>query len=455
MTPRTRSLYRNGLGLGIVLLIGLTTWANASDWKAEVDAAVQTQIDAERIVGTVIGVIKDGEIWTRSYGRLRTDDPSPPSLDTIFELGSVTKVFTGLALGQLLIDGRLSLDNRIEQHVPELTGLPSGGITLRELTSHTSGLPRLPTNLVPSDPLNPYKDYRLPHLIDFLRHFRFAHPGPFAVEYSNLGVGLLGYALSKFYGADYDRMIRTLITNPLEMKDTGTILSASQLQRTAQGYDSTMEENPLWDMSILAGAGSIRASLQDMLRFLAANLNPETSSLTSAIQLSHQIQVSGPEDTLGLGWFIDGTGDQTRISHNGQTGGFHSLIAFKPAEKTGLVVLTNTAANIPCLSHVVFETPCEPKPAEFAHTEPQLQSYLGEYEFEPGFSVKITRKRLFLVAQMTNQSRVRLNALSKERFDYGNGSAEFKFFADSAGLIYRLIVTQNGTAHTANKIDRL
>ena len=280
----------------------------------------------------------------------------------------------------------MSLEDPVEKYLPELSGTPAGQITFRELTTHTSGLPRLPSNLIPSDPLTPYKDYQLSDLMAFLKSFQFEHSKPFSFQYSNLGAGLLGYALSRISGLDYENMIRKLIAEPLEMTDSTVALSSSQFPRTAQGYNSSMEENPLWDLSVLVGAGGVRSSLHDMLKFLNANLSPEATPLTAAIKLSHQVHTADP--SVGLGWFFDGDGadnnfnDDLMIWHNGQTGGFYSFVGFKPKKRTGIIILTNTASTVQCLPSIVFGHDCK-LPKEYLHSDSQLASFLGKYELAP------------------------------------------------------------------------
>jgi CubicO group peptidase (beta-lactamase class C family) len=424
--------------------------ATPVDWKSRINKVVQRHINEERNVGVVVGVMKDGNIWVNGFGQTHLTRPSAPTEHTIFEIGSVSKVFTGLALGRLVVDGTVHLEDSIAMHLPELVGTAAGAITFRELTTHTSGLPCVPSNLTRSDPTNPYKDYQIDDLMTFLKSFQFEHPKPFPFEYSNLGVGLLGYVLSQVCGDDYDGMIRTLITRPLGMTDTGVVLTTSQLQRTAQGYYCVPDESPLWDLSVLAGAGGVRASLHDMMIFLKANLVPETTPFSSAIKLSQQIQAPGPTLNVGLGWIIWGSGDDAMRWHNGQTGGFHSHIAFKPSEQTGVVMLTNTASDVQCLSDIAFGKDCEPK-HEYQHTELQLQRFLGKYDFGDGDSAEVTRHNSFLVIQITGQPKYRLSAVSKGKF--GGGMFTFSFVTDETGGVDRLVLCDEGLDYIAKKVN--
>jgi CubicO group peptidase (beta-lactamase class C family) len=286
----------------------------------------------------------------------------------------------------------------------------------------------------------------------FLKSFQFEHSRPFPVQYSNLGVGLLGYVLSQVCGDDYDGMIRTLITRPLGMTDTGVVLTTTQLQRAAQGYCVVPDESPLWDLSVLAGAGEVRASLHDMMIFLKANLVPEATPFSSAIKLSQQIQAADPSMNVGLGWIIEGSGDDVMIWHNGQTDGFHSHIAFKPSEQTGVVMLTNTASDVQCFSDIAFGKDCEPQ-REYQHTELQLQRFLGTCNFEDGDSVEVTRHNSFLVIQITGQPKYRLSAVSKGKFDGAGGGFTLTFVTDETEGVDRLVLCDEGLDYIAKKVN--
>lgn len=437
--------------------VGMGTFAASAqadtfDWKARLNAVAQQHVQNERNVGIVIGVVKDGETWIQSYGQSKQGDPSAPNDKTFFEIGSVSKVFTGVALGQIVAEGKAQLNDPISKYLPELNGKPAGAITFRELTTHTSGLPRLPTNLKPTDPKDPYKDYRESDLLSFLMGFQFQKPGPYRVDYSNVGVGLLGYVLSQISGTDYDRMIRQLITMPLGMNDTGVALSQEQLARIAQGHDSALNPTSLWDLNALAGAGGIRSTLADMLTFMRANIAPEKTSIATALSMSHQVQVRDPEVDVGLGWFIiDSQADNPMIAHNGQTGGFHSLIAFKPKEQTGVVMLTNTASAVQCVSSLAFGKECEPK-KEHAHSEAQLRSFVGTFEFEPAVNIEIARHNSFLTAQITGQGKIRLTAESQGKFDVGGDLATITFGKNAGDEVDHLVLTQDGADYMAKRV---
>src|SRR5262249_28609816 len=153
------------------------------------------------------------------------------------------------------------------KYLPENVKMPerSGrSITLLDLSTHTSGLPRLPGILKPEDPANPYAGHGVDALYEFLSGYTLVRDPGSAFEYSNLGAGLLGHVLAYRAGTDYERLIRSRITEPLGMLDTGITLSSSMQQRMAAGHDSMLAPVANWDLSTLAGAGGLRSSANDM-----------------------------------------------------------------------------------------------------------------------------------------------------------------------------------------------
>lgn len=426
----------------VVLSVSASAYGQATDWKERVSSTIRQGIHQDRIVGTIVGVIKDGETWVQGFGKLSQSDERTPDENTVFEIGSVSKVFTGIALGSLVTSDRVRISDTVGQYIPELVGTPAGTVTLLQLATHTSGFPRLPTNLSPADPLNPYHGYGWSNLLSFLTSFQFLTPGPFPVSYSNTGPGLLGHVLSRVFGGPYEEMVKSLIARPLAMADTGVTLSAGQLLRTAQGHSPLLDERPLWDLSVLAGAGGIRSTMHDMLGFVRANLFPELTLLKNAIQLTHQPQAVDGEDHVGLGWFLSGTGEEKLIWHNGQTGGYHSFVGLMPGAHAGIVVLTNTSAAIPCLSSIVFGYECT-SPTDYPLSSDQLDEYAGVYFFSKEFSIEITRRRTYLAVRVVGQEWMRPRATALDHFDL-NGAAHLTFQRNETGHVQQLRILENG-----------
>jgi CubicO group peptidase (beta-lactamase class C family) len=177
--------------------------------KTRIDAQVIKNFSQRGQVGIVVGVVKDGEIRIWSYGQRVLGLSEKPAGDTYFEIGSLTKTFTSTLLALEATQGRVQLSDKVKRFLPELDGMDGGEITLEELATHTSGLPRLPENLNPKDPLDPYRDYGETELLQYLKSFKRSGLGSYPYVYSNLGFGLLGYILSqRLNGIPYETYVR-------------------------------------------------------------------------------------------------------------------------------------------------------------------------------------------------------------------------------------------------------
>ncbi|MGH7504287.1 MAG: serine hydrolase domain-containing protein, partial [Longimicrobiales bacterium] len=278
---------------------------------------------------------------------------SGPALDesTLFEIGSITKVFTGILLAEMAERGEVRLDEPVAELLPPGTRVPSRGgrqITLVDLATQSSGLPRLPDNMRPADMTNPYADYTAEQLYDFLASYELTRDIGAEYEYSNLGVGLLGYALALRADTSYEALVRERILAPLGMESTGITLDDDERRRLTPGHNALGQVVQNWDMPVLAGAGALRSTVDDMLTFLAANLDPPESPLGRAIREAHEprFTTDNPKLRLGLNWHILDTNGRTLIWHNGGTGGYRSMLVFDPERHTGVIVLSNSNRSV-------------------------------------------------------------------------------------------------------------
>src|SRR5438105_2688614 len=206
---------------------------------AEIRRILVERIDAQRqSVGIVVGVIEPSGRRLVSYGRLAKDDSRPLDGDTIFEIGSITKVFTSLLLADAVQRHEAALTDPVSKYLPPPATMPERGraITLQDLATHTSGLPRLPGNMKPRDAANPYADYSVEQLYQFLSSYQLTRDVGAQYEYSNLGGGLLGHVLALRARMDYPSLVRARVTAPLGMANTAIALSPEMKARLATGH---------------------------------------------------------------------------------------------------------------------------------------------------------------------------------------------------------------------------
>jgi CubicO group peptidase (beta-lactamase class C family) len=443
----------------------------------EIREILVKRIDQEQqAVGIVVGVIEPNGRRVVAYGNLANGDARTLDGDTIFEIGSVTKVFTSLLLADMVNRKEVALDDPAAKYLPEHVKMPerSGkSITLHDLSTHTSGLPRLPSNMKMKDPRNPYADYSVDDLYQFLSGYELPRdPGSdlkgSEFEYSNLGGGLLGHLLAYRAGTDYETLIKTRITRPLGMPDTGIALSSSMTQRMATGHTAMLEPTANWDLPTLAGAGALRSSANDMLTFLEAFLGYKESPLAPAMKAMLDVRrpTGQGKGAIGLGWIIMSPHDREIAAHDGGTGGFRSWVGYDPKERIGVVVLSNASTLIGGFDiglHLLdqkwplanIEPPKER--TEIAIDPKLLDNYTGRYQLEPTRILEIIREGDRLFAQGTGQvagqpivgPKFEVFAESQKNFFVKATGSQISFETDPDGRATSLIMHRAGREPTA------
>ena len=300
--------------------------------------------------GVAIGVLRHGVRRVFAYGTAKPD--------SIFEIGSVGKTFTGLILAQMIEQRKVELHAPVRELLPPGTvpKPPTREITLLDLVTHYSGLPRMPDNIHSADPSNPYADYRASDLYAFVKQRGVERPANVGFLYSNLGFGLIGQALADRAAENYAHLLEEQISGPLGLEDTVISLAPDQERRFIQGHTTDYRYAPAWDQDALAGAGAIRSTADDMLSYLEANLHPgalasePTQSLSArtlpkAIALSQELQRKvEPGTSIAFAWMVDVGGTYW---HNGATGGYSSFVLFNPSDDYAAVVLMNVTSSGP------------------------------------------------------------------------------------------------------------
>ena len=318
--------------------------------NTEIAAAIKTRVDAKKSVGMVVATLEpDGSQSMAAYG---SPGPGAPPLDgdSVFEIGSITKVFTAILLADMADRGEVKLDDPVANYLPPGTRVPERGgrkITLLDLTTQSSALPRMPDNFRPRDPSNPYADYTAEQMFEFLGRYELTRDIGATYEYSNLGVALLGQALSHRARKSYEVLVKERILDPLKMEHTGITLTPWMRAHLARGHTAQGNVTPNWDIPTFAGAGALRSTLYDMLRFARANLDPAGSRLQRVMQTTHGRRLSAgrPDLSIGMGWHIRHATGRDVVWHNGGTGGYRTWIGFDTKRKVAAIVLTNSTLS--------------------------------------------------------------------------------------------------------------
>ena len=420
---------------------------------AEIRSIMANRVESGRAVGMVTGVIDEKGRQVVASGKVSLDGTQQPDGDTVFEIGSVTKVFTSLILADMIEKGEVKPDDPVSKFLPATVKVPSRNgreITLLDLSMQVSGLPRLPDNLKPADPANPYADYDASKLYDFLSRYTLTRDPGEKYEYSNLAVGLLGHALALKAGMSYEELLRRRIFDPLGMSGTSITLSEAQKKRLAPGYDGGLKPVKNWDFAVLAGCGAVRSTVNDMLKFVAANLELTDTPLKFAVRRMRAVTkgIGAPDLEIGMAWHVFTKFDTRIWWHNGGTYGYRSFVGFNPAKKEGVVLLCNTFMDNDDLGKHVLESRY---PVTTFHKEVQvdaavLEPYVGEYELTPAFKITVTREAARLFAQATGQPRFEIFAQSESEFFLKVVDARITFLKDG------LILHQGGVDQKAKKV---
>lgn len=409
----------------------------------EVKALLVQLVDVDkRAPGIVVGMIADDpqESWVVGYGRLSATDEHVPDGDTVFEIGSITKVFTGILLAQAVLNGEVKLDDPISMYLPEGVTAPEykgKSITLLDLATHTSGLPR-----------DIYNIYTFEQMYAYLSGYRLTYePGP-SYEYSNYGMGLLGNILvQRASQADYEALLLDRICRPLGMDSTRVQLTAEMQSGLAVPHKASLVQTHLWDNPYMAGAGMIRSTANDLLTFLAANMGLTETELQPILQLANTpLRPTVGKDTIGLGWQVAAT---TGFHyHGGRTNGSYSYLAWDPERKFGVVVLANVEVD----TDYVVRQLISKLPFTLVQDAPKdLASYAGRYPLPDAsiVTIRVDGTRIFI--QLPNEPEYEIFSSSENHFYLPVSDLEITFYRNDRGEVDRAVGVVGGVTYEAKK----
>ena len=427
---------------------------------------VERTDEMKRSVGMVVGVITPARRRTIAHGRFGVADPRPVDGSTVFEIGSVTKIFTSLLLADMVRNGELALTDPVARHLPPDVGVKpnAGRMTLADLATHMAGLPFWPSNLpAKGDTAGALATYSVDDLYRFIATFDAPADAPRRWQYSNTDNGLLGALLARRAGSSYETAIATRITGPLGMASTGVTVPAAAERVLASGHDAQLKPAARWNVPAMAGAGSLHSTANDLLTFLAA-LSDERSIVAAALPTMLATRHEGPGFLQTLGWWIVSSGpdDPGILAHDGQTLGFASAIAYDPRTHSGVVVLSNSAAGVGDIARhllrpaIPLAKPQAPAPqrTEIAIDTALLDRYAGKYEPGPGAVFDITREGDALMLQLPGLPKLRLRPESPFAFFVAeNTRVTVTFEVDSAGRAVRLMLGSPTGDVPARRLD--
>ncbi|MGH9946646.1 MAG: serine hydrolase [Pyrinomonadaceae bacterium] len=444
-----------------ILVVLLTCVLTHLIHSQDINKILEERLKAEPL-GSTFSVAVVDEKGAKFYNSGKTSkrpDAAESNENTVYEIGSITKVFVGILLAEAVRRGEVTLNDPISKHLPKTVITPKFGgreITLLDLTTHHSSLPRLPDNFKPATMANPYADYSVAQMYEFLGQVKLAKDVGSEFAYSNFGVGLLGHILSLKAKMPFEMLVRTRILKPLDMNDTSIVLSPKMKANLAVGYDDGGMPTPNWDFDALAGAGSLRSTSRDMSKFIAANLGLVKTPLAESLAEAQKMRTVGerPTQNIGFGWFSDPLDGRQLLFHGGGTGGYVTFVALDTEKKKGVFVATNSVAKSDDIGVHILENRFPLKIVEptVALSEETLKRYVGEYQLDPTFSIVITieGKRIFL--QATDQPKLEMFAEKENKFFLKVVPARVTFVKDESGKITGLTLHQGGADMAGKKI---
>jgi CubicO group peptidase (beta-lactamase class C family) len=335
---------------------GETTFDNLDGYPEEIRTIIFAKTkDLPNNARLSIALIQNGEV--KNYGVQKNEDNISPDENhrNLFEIGSITKVFTSTVLTSLVLDNQVGLNEEINPYF-DFQFKDDRKLTFESLSNHTSGLPRLPENLdlsIPSIDENPYKDYGEKELEVYLRELMDIKNEDLGIfEYSNLGVGLLGYTLGLSQKTSFQSLLQTEVFDKYGLNQSYT--SSEHLgDRLIKGLDYEGYDASNWEFGALFGGGGIISSTEDLSKFALAQFNPENLDLALTRQPTIQLNENS---AIGLGWHIELSKNKNNLYwHNGGTGGYSSCMVLNVDKKLGVIVLSNVSGINETIDELSFE----------------------------------------------------------------------------------------------------
>jgi D-alanyl-D-alanine-carboxypeptidase/D-alanyl-D-alanine-endopeptidase len=406
-------------------------------------------------VGIVVGVVEPAGQRVVAHGRSGASDGRQLDGDTVFLIGSVTKVFTGLLLADMVQRGEVRLGDPAAKYLPPGVKMPQRGrpITLQDLATHVSGLPSMPTNFDLQARPDPYSAYTTAQLYAFLSGYTLEREPGEKWAYSNLGVSVLGQLLADRAGKPYEALLKERVLAPLGMHDTAIKLTPDQAQRLAPGHDRYLQPVQTWEMAALQASGSLRSTVDDMLTFLAAYFD-EDSPLKTAMARQWSLR-SPTRASQALGWGISRVGDIEVVGHRGGKEGYRSAAVFDPKTKRGIVILANARTEdepgdiaMYLLTGKALEpAPPAPRPRAVKIAPGALENYVGRYRRSSGAVMTVANRGDYLAVETAPGSGIStFLPLGRHDFYLNTGNDELTFDVDAEGCVKGLVLHGDGKA---------
>jgi CubicO group peptidase (beta-lactamase class C family) len=427
---------------------------------ARVQALADAFVESELAPGIAIGVLDESRrIRTYSAGTLEVGGGRPVTKDTIFEIGSITKVFTATLAHMLEQQGELSLSDPVTVHLPDeidVKAVAGNEILLWHLATHTSGLPRVPTEMNSG---KSYYPFSLDQLYEFLVNWEPNRAPGESYLYSNLGFGLLGLAVELNQNASFEELVRRHILSRLNMRSTGCMYEGGLAERVATGHQDNRPVSARFWTRPTAGAGGLKSSVKDLMLFAKANLATSNTQLHRSIRACQISRIGKSRGRVGLAWNVSVESSERIISHDGATRGFRSFIAFMPDRGHAVVVLANSTHEVATLARHILapdvigieQLPPLSIPTYRPRRPIDLDQYVGSYRSASDERFAVENRNGELFARLNKQSFFSYRPIGENLFLFNKFNARLRFEHDTDGRVTTLILEQNGSKTTYHR----
>ncbi|NGM67014.1 serine hydrolase domain-containing protein [Sphingobacterium sp. SGR-19] len=327
-----------------------------------IDSVANTYIRKGNTQSLSIAVFHKNKYTTFLYGETEKGNNTLPTENTLYEIGSITKVFTATLLADLVTKDVIRLDDSIMSFLPDsVSSNPAlKGITFKTLANHTSGLPRMGDNwnrVAGYNEKDPFATYDQKALFSFLKNYKASREPGEEYEYSNLGYGLLSELIAIVCKKNYIQCLEETILKPLQLNHTTDKPDAKKQQIISPGLDKEGNTTPLWNWEALIGAGGLKSNIRDLMLFAVEQFKMPENELQKAMALTRQFTFFTPENLdIGLAWRISMMEDGIiYFHHTGGTAGSSSFVGLSPDTKTAVVILSNASESVLPISREIME----------------------------------------------------------------------------------------------------
>jgi serine-type D-Ala-D-Ala carboxypeptidase/endopeptidase len=449
---------KRAIGL-TVMAMGLMN-ASAAMTDAQLKSITEQRLLGDR-TGACFAVAVIEQTVSRAYVCASPKDSQRISPDSAFEIGSVTKTMTAALWADLILQGKASLDDPIAKYLPKNTLVPSfegKPILIKHIVTHASGLPVVPDFGATTDPGNPYANVDETSLLKTLSQAKLTRAPGSQYEYSNFAMMLLTSMLAKRSNTDFETLLQTRLFAPLGMKDS-YINAKPGVVEVAQGHTPNTKDAPAWAFKTnVAGVGGVRATLDDMVRYVRAQLGTTSSAISPALKFTQQTVKTDAKTNMAMNWMLAPLDNHFVHVHAGGTGGFSSFAAFDLQTKRGVVILSDTAlttlGGLNNLGNHLLDSRLplgKPRTVQTPDTA-LLDALVGQYEVTAGMKLAVSREGQRLFIQATGQEKFEMAYDSEGDFYPLAFDAVLRPIKQADGS-YGLVLLQGGAAILLKKLN--